>query len=194
VKKSVERKKIFFCVCVKRPHLKAEVRSANELRGASTNLPPSFRTKWKRTTSVGLELLAETGNLSALHSLYRTHGGAPPPHFFSAAAAALGYPGAGAPIMSPLELYYRQAAAAAAAIQQQQKPLQHPFPPSFNPSSMSPPVPASMNAYLAASAATTPAVAPSPSGSASPPAMRRTPPHSLPLKPTPLTVTPPLSR
>merc|ERR1712024_323611 len=29
------------------------------------------RTKWKRTTSVGLELLAETGNYAALQSLYR---------------------------------------------------------------------------------------------------------------------------
>ena len=30
------------------------------------------RTKWKRTTSVGLELLAETGNYSALQALYRS--------------------------------------------------------------------------------------------------------------------------
>merc|ERR1711892_347322 len=55
------------------------------------------RTKWKRTTSVGLELLAETGNYSALHqALYRNP-----------------YPGplmAGAGL-SPLEMYYRQAAA-----------------------------------------------------------------------------------
>ena len=160
-----------------------------------------FRTKWKRTTSVGLELLAETGNLSALHSLYRSHGGAPPPHFFSAAAAALGYPGAAAPIISPLELYYRQAAAAAAAMQQNKQLPPHPFPPSFNPASMSPPM-AAIPAYLtgAVPSATSPAVAHSPSGSASPPPiMRRSPPqpqpqHTMPLKPTPLTVTPPLSR
>ena len=65
------------------------------------------RTKWKRTTSVGLELLAETGNYSALQSLYRSGGATP----FLPAAFAAGYPGAA---ISPLELYYRQAAAAAA--------------------------------------------------------------------------------
>ena len=65
------------------------------------------RTKWKRTTSVGLELLAETGNYSALQSLYRSGGAAP----FLPAAFAAGYPGSA---VSPLELYYRQAAAAAA--------------------------------------------------------------------------------
>jgi len=62
------------------------------------------RTKWKRTTSVGLELLAETGNYSALQALYRSP-----------------YPGYPAPLMagagiSPLEMYYRQAAAASAAL------------------------------------------------------------------------------
>ena len=65
------------------------------------------RTKWKRTTSVGLELLAETGNYSALQSLYRSGGAAP----FLPAAFGAGYPGTA---VSPLELYYRQAAAAAA--------------------------------------------------------------------------------
>ena len=69
------------------------------------------RTKWKRTTSVGLELLAETGNYSALQALYRSpYGGAAP-------GAPAGYPSpllAGAGI-SPLEMYYRQAAAASAA-------------------------------------------------------------------------------
>merc|ERR1719336_3332763 len=53
------------------------------------------RTKWKRTTSVGLELLAETGNYSALQSLYRSGGAAP---FLPAAALAMaagaGYSGA----------------------------------------------------------------------------------------------------
>merc|ERR1711971_489315 len=68
------------------------------------------RTKWKRTTSVGLELLAETGNYSALQSLYRNPMGNP----------MGGYPSlspllAGASV-SPLEMYYRQAAAASAAL------------------------------------------------------------------------------
>merc|ERR1712117_398603 len=62
------------------------------------------RTKWKRATSVGLELLAETGNYAALQALYRSP-----------------YPGYPAPLMagagiSPLEMYYRQAAAASAAL------------------------------------------------------------------------------
>lgn len=68
------------------------------------------RTKWKRTTSVGLELLAETGNYSALQSLYRPMG------------SPMGYPmGSLSPLLagagvSPLEMYYRQAAAASAAL------------------------------------------------------------------------------
>ena len=66
------------------------------------------RTKWKRTTSVGLELLAETGNYSALQSLYRSGGATP---FLPAQFGGGSYPGSA---ISPLELYYRQAAAAAA--------------------------------------------------------------------------------
>merc|ERR1719336_3582007 len=53
------------------------------------------RTKWKRTTSVGLELLAETGNYSALQSLYRSGQAS---GFLPAAALAMaagaGYSGA----------------------------------------------------------------------------------------------------
>ncbi|XP_018020076.2 barH-like 1 homeobox protein [Hyalella azteca] len=80
------------------------------------------RTKWKRQTAVGLELLAEAGNFAAVQRLYGTAAGYchpwsyPPPQTAvpagiaaSAAAAALG--------MSPVDLYYRQAAAAL------QKPL-----------------------------------------------------------------------
>ncbi|QQP56981.1 Uncharacterized protein FKW44_001829 [Caligus rogercresseyi] len=60
------------------------------------------RTKWKRTTSVGLELLAEHGNLSALQSLCRSGS----PYASMAAAAAASAPPTG---YSGLEFYYRQA-------------------------------------------------------------------------------------
>lgn len=67
------------------------------------------RTKWKRQTAVGLELLAEAGNYAAFQRLY---GG--PPYCWP-------YPGA-AP--SAADLYYRQAAVAAAtAATTLQKPL-----------------------------------------------------------------------
>lgn len=74
-------------------------------------IPPLHRTKWKRQTAVGLELLAEAGNYAAFQRLY----GGP---------AYLGgwpYPGAQGPPGAPpsaADLYYRQAAAAAL-----QKPL-----------------------------------------------------------------------
>lgn len=66
------------------------------------------RTKWKRQTAVGLELLAEAGNYAAFQRLY----GNP---------AYLGWPYQGPPGSAPsvTDLYYRQAAAAAAL----QKPL-----------------------------------------------------------------------
>ena len=70
----------------------------------------NYRTKWKRQTAVGLELLAEAGNYAAFQSLYgRT------PYM-----GAWPYPQvpAGNPT-STIDLYYRQAAAAAAL----QKPL-----------------------------------------------------------------------
>lgn len=68
------------------------------------------RTKWKRQTAVGLELLAEAGNYAAFQRLY---GG--PPYI-----GGWPYPPqvpSGAPT-SAADLYYRQAAAAAL-----QKPL-----------------------------------------------------------------------
>jgi BarH-like protein len=75
--------------------------------------PPLFclyRTKWKRQTAVGLELLAEAGNYAAFQRLY---GG--PPYI-----GGWPYPpqvNPGAPT-SAADIYYRQAAAAAL-----QKPL-----------------------------------------------------------------------
>ena len=66
------------------------------------------RTKWKRTTSVGMELLAEQGNLAALQAaIYRGQG--PGAYPFPAPLVA----GAG---ISPLEMYFRQTAAASAAL------------------------------------------------------------------------------
>lgn len=70
-----------------------------------------YRTKWKRQTAVGLELLAEAGNYAAFQRLY---GG--PPYI-----GGWPYPPqvpSGNPTSS-VDLYYRQAAAAAAL----QKPL-----------------------------------------------------------------------
>lgn len=69
------------------------------------------RTKWKRQTAVGLELLAEAGNYAAFQRLY---GSATP--YLSAwpyAAAAAAQTPHGAP-PSAIDIYYRQAAAAAA--------------------------------------------------------------------------------
>lgn len=70
------------------------------------------RTKWKRQTAVGLELLAEAGNYAAFQRLY----GAPPYGCWYP-------PQAGAPGAAPsaADMYYRQAAAAAAVTLQ--KPL-----------------------------------------------------------------------
>jgi BarH-like protein len=75
-----------------------------------TNFGALYRTKWKRQTAVGLELLAEAGNYAAFQRLY----GGPP--YMS------GWPYQQVPSGSPsnsIDLYYRQAAAAAAL----QKPL-----------------------------------------------------------------------
>lgn len=69
-----------------------------------------FRTKWKRQTAVGLELLAEAGNYAAFQRLY---GGAP--------YGCWPYPGAGTAGPSAADIYYRQAAAA--AVSTLQKPL-----------------------------------------------------------------------
>lgn len=71
------------------------------------------RTKWKRQTAVGLELLAEAGNYAAFQRLYGgpTYGCWP-------------YQGAGSTAQpSAADLYYRQAAVAAAAVSTLQKPL-----------------------------------------------------------------------
>ena len=184
------------------------------------------RTKWKRTTSVGLELLAETGNFQALHSLYTraaASGQGPPPFLPAAIAAAMatggGYGGASS-VGSPLELYYRQAAAAA-AMSQQPPPHARPFaapplpphsvslgalsamPPTFLPSpglvpptsitssTSSPPPPVTSVVGISSPAGAVASTSPTPRPrSGSPPAAA----PSLPLKPTPLTVTPPLSR
>lgn len=72
-----------------------------------------FRTKWKRQTAVGLELLAEAGNFAAFQRLY---GGSP---YIGAWPYPGVQPGHGGPPASSIDLYYRQAAAAAAM----QKPL-----------------------------------------------------------------------
>ncbi|XP_051864756.1 homeobox protein B-H1 isoform X3 [Drosophila albomicans] len=78
------------------------------------------RTKWKRQTAVGLELLAEAGNFAAFQRLY---GGSPYlgawPYAAAAGAGAAAAAAHGAPPHSSIDIYYRQAAAAAAM----QKPL-----------------------------------------------------------------------
>ncbi|XP_064111659.1 barH-like 1 homeobox protein [Macrobrachium nipponense] len=77
------------------------------------------RTKWKRQTAVGLELLAEAGNYAAVQRLYSTPYGWPYPPQASSAAAAAAAAAALSPSAASMDLYYRQAAAAAAL----QKPL-----------------------------------------------------------------------
>ncbi|KAK4026984.1 hypothetical protein OUZ56_016005 [Daphnia magna] len=82
------------------------------------------RTKWKRQTAVGLELLAEAGNYASLQRMYGGGNGygwpygpmsqGPPPGPPNSAAAA-------AAAAASMDLYYRQAAAAAAL----QKPLSY---------------------------------------------------------------------
>lgn len=73
-----------------------------------------FRTKWKRQTAVGLELLAEAGNFAAFQRLY---GGSPYLGSWPYPAAQATH--AAVPPPTSIDLYYRQAAAAAAM----QKPL-----------------------------------------------------------------------
>jgi BarH-like protein len=78
------------------------------------------RTKWKRQTAVGIELLAEAGNVAALQQMYR----------------GMGYSWSLPPSpLSTLDLYYRQAAAAHS--------LQRPFPYKLLPGCGGPPLPPS---------------------------------------------------
>lgn len=74
------------------------------------------RTKWKRQTAVGLELLHEAGNFAAVQRMLQTS-----PYWLSqygnvataALAAAASNPGlATPPTTTPFDIYYRQAAAA----------------------------------------------------------------------------------
>lgn len=135
------------------------------------------RTKWKRTTSVGMELLAEAGNLSALHqALYRApYPGYPAPLMAGAQVA-------GAAGLNPLEMIYRQSAAAAASLA-----LSGTKPPFF-------PGAALLGAARPPGAVPLPANLPLISTSSPSPlfsAASVSPSHSL-VKPTP--VTPPLSR
>lgn len=74
------------------------------------------RTKWKRQTAVGLELLAEAGNYAAFQRLYGGYWPGVP-----------AYPAQPAPAAA--DLYYRQAAAtAAAAASASANTLQKPLP------------------------------------------------------------------
>ncbi|XP_039288780.1 homeobox protein B-H1 [Nilaparvata lugens] len=95
------------------------------------------RTKWKRQTAVGLELLAEAGNYAAFQRLYGVgspYGCWPYPGASTAPAAA--------------DIYYRQAAAAAAAaVNTLQKPLAYRLYPGVAGPSHLPPPPASAAPY-----------------------------------------------
>lgn len=91
-----------------------------------------YRTKWKRQTAVGLELLAEAGNYAAFQRLY----GGPP-------YGCWPYPGAG----GSADLYYRQAAVAAAAVSTLQKPLAYRLYPGVAGPSHLPPPPATAAPY-----------------------------------------------
>lgn len=70
---------------IPRPSWSGRVGESGERRARSRDRPPqppprahpiSFRTKWKRQTAVGLELLAEAGNYSALQRMF------PSPYFY----------------------------------------------------------------------------------------------------------------
>lgn len=141
------------------------------------------RTKWKRTTSVGMELLAEAGNYTALtQALYR---GSPYPAYPAGPALLPGHP-APAPPISPLEMYFRRNAAMSAAISSigGSKPP-FPFPMlGGSPPPGSVPLPASlpiMSSTSLLAAATSQAASLSSLSTSI-------------IKPTAVTVTPPLSR
>lgn len=79
------------------------------------------RTKWKRQTAVGLELLAEAGNYVALQNLYPGYPNWPNlPNYPGPAPGGLPL-ARSAP--SAAELFYRQQAAVSAAVSTLQKPL-----------------------------------------------------------------------
>ena len=67
-----------------------------------------FRTKWKRQTSVGLELLAEAGNYAAVQRLYGNY-----PYNWPSPSPAAGMPYPAA-ALSTMDMYYRQLASGAA--------------------------------------------------------------------------------
>lgn len=93
------------------------------------------RTKWKRQTAVGIELLAEAGNVAALQQMYRGMGyNWPLPH----PSLPPSMPLPPSPL-STLDLYYRQAAAAHS--------LQRPFPYKILPGSGTP-LPPSHHSHL----------------------------------------------
>lgn len=100
-----------------------------------------FRTKWKRQTAVGLELLAEAGNYAAFQRLY----GAPP--------YGCWYPPQSGPSAAPsaADIYYRQAAAAAAVTLQKPLPYRL-YPPGM---SLTMPGPSAHLGTLAASSSLT---------------------------------------
>ncbi|KAJ8680747.1 hypothetical protein QAD02_016534 [Eretmocerus hayati] len=86
-----------------------------------------FRTKWKRQTIVGYEIMAETGNFAAFQRLYSAagvplHPGASPYWPYPAAAAAAAH-------HAQNDLLYRQAASAAAVTLQKPMPYRL-YPPS----------------------------------------------------------------
>jgi hypothetical protein len=86
-----------------------------------------FRTKWKRQTAVGLELLAEAGNYAAVQRMLQTS-----PYWLSQygnAATTLTTPPAAA-AAHPFDLYYRQAAA---VLQKPTATPLYPTPNRFNP-------------------------------------------------------------
>lgn len=84
-----------------------------------------FRTKWKRQTAVGLELLAEAGNFAAVQRMLQTT-----PYWLNHYTANIPFTN-----VSGMDMYYRQAAAVAL-----QKPMAYRMYPSAPAASMGLPV------------------------------------------------------